>query len=249
MTAAEFLFDAILKAHVAAGFVSLLCFWAAIASKKGGKFHVRTGRVFEWCMYAVAVSAIVLCAYRLWDPFVFRDAGSEDAATTLRMLAVFLGYLGIVTLATTRHGVRVIRTRRDPESIRTPFHIALNAAAVLSGLAMIPIGLSVPPPFRYILIGMSPIGIFVGGGALGYIRRPGTTRMAWWYAHMGAMIGAGIAAHTAFLVFGAQRLFTFQLEGALAMVPWLAPTVVGVPAIFIWIAHYRRKFGETDAMN
>ena len=47
------------------------------------------------------------------------------------------------------------------------------------------------------------------------MRHPGTEHMGWFYSHMGSMIGGGIAFHTAFAVFGAQRLWDYSLEGAL----------------------------------
>ena len=62
-------------------------------------------------------------------------------------------------------------------------------------------------------------------------------------AHVaGSMLGGGIAFHTAFAVFGAQRLWAYELAGPLAVVPWLLPTAVGIPAIIVWTRYYRRKF-------
>lgn len=34
------------------------------------------------------------------------------------------------------------------------------------------------------------------------------------------------------------------LDGWLAIVPWVAPTMIGVPAIALWTRHYRRKFSR-----
>jgi hypothetical protein len=71
--------------------------------------------------------------------------------------------------------------------------------------------------------------------------------MAWWYEHMGAMLGGGIAFHTAFLVLGLQRLLALPLMGTAMVVPWLLPTVIGLPTIAIWTRYYRRKFREDRA--
>jgi hypothetical protein len=62
--------------------------------------------------------------------------------------------------------------------------------------------------------------------------------MHWWFEHMSSMLGACIAATTAFSVVNANNLGlqTFSL------IVWLAPSVVGVPAIAIWTRYYRRKF-------
>ena len=81
-------------------------------------------------------------------------------------------------------------------------------------------------------------------GNLQFARKPYPTPMAWWYEHMGSMIGGGIAFHTAFLVLGAGRLFGLQLTGASAAILWILPTIIGLPATAIWVRYYRRKFGE-----
>ena len=58
------------------------------------------------------------------------------------------------------------------------------------------------------------------------------------------MIGAGIAFHTAFAVFGSSRLFDIGLTGWIAVIPWVLPAAIGIPATILWTRHYRRKFGE-----
>jgi hypothetical protein len=65
--------------------------------------------------------------------------------------------------------------------------------------------------------------------------------MHWWFEHMSSMLGACIAATTAFLVVNAPRLGfdTFSI------LVWLAPSIVGVPVIAIWTGYYRRKFART----
>ena len=62
--------------------------------------------------------------------------------------------------------------------------------------------------------------------------------MHWWFRHMSAMLGACIAATTAFLVVNApQAGFS---RGALIV--WLAPSIIGTPVTAIWTAYYRRRF-------
>jgi hypothetical protein len=139
------------------------------------------------------------------------------------------------------HGVRVLATRRAPKELRTPVHTVLNAAAIAASVAMIGLGIALREP---VFAALSPIGLLVGWGNLQFARTPYPTPMAWWYEHMGSMIGGGIAFHTAFLVLGAGRLFGLQLQGANAAILWVLPTIVGLPATAIWVRYYRRKFGE-----
>jgi len=58
------------------------------------------------------------------------------------------------------------------------------------------------------------------------------------------MLGGGIAFHTAFLVIGAGRLLGAQLSGFVAVVPWVLPALIGIPATAIWVGYYRRRFNE-----
>lgn len=164
-----------------------------------------------------------------------------DAATDLRMFSVFLAYLGVITLASVHHGVRAMRTRRDVSALRTPFHTALNGVAIMSSAVVLLFGIltgEIP------LIALSPLGILVGLPNLRYARRPKASKMAHWYEHMGAMIGGGIAFHTAFAVFGIQRFIQYSSEGFVGVLPWILPGVVGSVATSVWQKHYRRKFGE-----
>ncbi len=43
------------------------------------------------------------------------------------------------------------------------------------------------------------------------------------------------------------QLWDLGLDGWVAVVPWVAPAMVGVPATFIWVRHYQKKFGEVTA--
>jgi len=68
-----------------------------------------------------------------------------------------------------------------------------------------------------------------------FIWKP-TEKMFWWYTHLGNFIGSYIAAWTAFLVVTVAPLLH------VGKMIWLVPTVIGVPAIFLTIGYYRRKF-------
>ena len=58
------------------------------------------------------------------------------------------------------------------------------------------------------------------------------------------MIGTGIAAHVAFLNFGAQRLLPGFNLGDWGMLAWFVPVVVGFVASARIEAHYRAKFNR-----
>ena len=240
MTAFILLFDAILLVHVAAGFVGLAAFWIPVFSRKGGRVHVRAGGVFAWCAYVVTVSAVIMVAGRLGS-YRYMGISVADQPESYGF-SVLLGYLGVVTFVMVRQGMRVLATRKAPETLRTPLHEALAWASMSGSVIAIGFGLAVWSDISPVLLAMSPIGLFTGRRMLRLMRDPGGQRMGWFYSHLASMLGAGIAFHTAFIVFGAQRLWPYEIEGPLAIVPWILPTVVGVPAIVIWSRRYRRKF-------
>ena len=240
MTIVNVLFDILILAHVATGFVGLAAFWVPLFARKGGRVHVRAGRIFTYCAYVVTLSAVTASAGRIVSFQVQGIAFAERP--DLYGFALFLGYLGVVTFATVRQAMRVVATRRAPETLRTPFHEALGWASIAGSVAVIAFALGVWSDSSPILLGLSPIGLFTGSSMLRLMRNPGAQHMGWFYSHLGSMLGGGIAFHTAFIVFGAQRVWAYELAGPLAIVPWILPTVIGIPAIVVWTRYYRRKF-------
>jgi xanthosine utilization system XapX-like protein len=93
-----------------------------------------------------------------------------------------------------------------------------------------------------VLLALGPIGLIVGRNVFNYVYRRPQEKMAWWYAHMGAMFGAGIAFHTAFLVFGSREVLDLSILGPFNWVPWVAPGIIGVFGGEYWKNMYRRRF-------
>jgi hypothetical protein len=223
------LYKLALTIHVLAGLTGLAAFWTPALARKGGQLHVQMGRIFYHATCAIALTGLAMAAMILAAPTPGRP----------RVLAWFLCYLIVITFAPVHHGVRVLETRGEPHRIRTPFHTALNASAIVMAIAMIALAFYARQP---IFAALSPIGVLVGRGNLRFARLPYESRMAWWYEHMGSMLGGGIAFHTAFFVIGAGRFFGAYLTGFYATIPWVLPAIIGIPATQIWIRYYRRKF-------
>ena len=78
------------------------------------------------------------------------------------------------------------------------------------------------------------------------MRNPRTEHMGWFYSHMGSMLGGGIAFHTAFAVFGAQRIWDYSLAGAWGVLPSILPTLVGIPGIALGTLYYKKRFNRQD---
>lgn len=230
--------------HVAAGFTGLAAFWIPVFTRKGGKHHRLFGKVFKYCAYLVLLAAGLAVAGHMSQALA-RGHGPSGAPAGFAFL-VFLGYLTVVTYAVLRHGVSVIE-HKDLVSLDTPLNRAWAWLSIAATIVLLSYALYFRPPNQVILYALSPIGVLAGTGILKAIKGRRPERKAWFYEHMGAMIGAGIAFHTAFAVFGSSRLFDLGLSGFAQVIPWIAPAVVGTIASAVWTRHYMRKFGDLPA--
>jgi uncharacterized membrane protein len=215
----------LLYTHIAAGSLGLASMLIPMVAPKGGALHRRAGWVFVVSMGTVAVTALFLCTIRLM----------VDPTAEGRMSAIFLGFISILTGTAVSAGVRVLRTRNRTTAHLHWWDVGLAAVLLASGVGLFGYGLSVAQP---LLIAFSVIGVVNGSSALRYWLRPPQTKMHWWFEHMGHMIGASIAATTAFLVQIANN------SGGQTLLVWLAPTLIGVPGLALWRAYYRRRFGR-----
>lgn len=236
--------------HIIAGSLGLLVFWIPVFAKKGGRVHLLFGKIFAYCSYLVGFSALFISLAKLIAPetwaieVLHRADPSPGVISGIQSSAVFLGYLSIVGLASTRHAIYVVRTRKESSPGAALFHKGLLLSCILSSIGVIAYGIFFATFMKVLLFAMSPIGFLVGQGGLKFMRNPKQSRMAWWYEHMSAIFGAGIAFHTAFLVFGITRVVDIGFDGYLAALPWVAPAIIGAPGSALWIRYYKKKFGE-----
>jgi hypothetical protein len=244
------LFQSLRWMHVIAGGLALLLFWIPAIAPKGGRTHIRAGWFYVVCMSVVVVTAFAMSGLAFTIPLAVRQIARPlspaellDFLRVQRLFATFLAYLAGITLASGWQGIWAIETKREPKAMRTPFSLALNVVVLLAGLTVLILGIkyhSGP------LIGLSPIGPFIGAGNLRYLLRGPQSRMHWWYEHLGSMIGTGIAGYTAFLVFGGSRLFPSFARSQMYTLFWILPSLIGVPVIFMTVAYYQRKFHEAS---
>lgn len=219
------LLDLLMAAHVAGGTVGLLAFWVPAMARKGGPLHRKAGRIYVKGMGVVMVTALPL---------------SVVAFTTGNWIGgTFLLYLIVITGTALYAGLRALRAKAGPHLFITPTQKALAVLNLAVGLTALVVGVATGV---WLLAGFSLIGILAGLGMVNFIRRPPTDPRYWWYEHFGGMIGTGIAAHVAFLNFGARRMIPGYSLGDWGMLAWFVPVVVGVIASNRIEAYYRRKF-------
>jgi len=245
--------------HIGAGFLGLATFWIPAIAKKGSMLHMRCGSLFVLCSYIVGVSAFVSGVWGVADPVGFlRVQGVPDAAAVrnagnVRFLFFILTYLSTAILSGVQMGVRVLRTKNHPEKLDAPrlrYVIHLGGLTALL-LAVFGVAKTLTAVFgsRYVIcIVLGLLGVVDWRENLNFLRNPRPSPRAWWYKHMECMLGCGIGFHTAFLVFGLSRLMpSAALPGAWALLPWILPTLIGIPVMQKWIRYYKRKFGELES--
>jgi len=240
--------------HVVAGVVGLVVFWLPIFARKGKRLHVSAGKVFALCAWIVGITAVGSALGALAWPAAFAGNATLSTTGTFQVRALFgalLGFLGLALLQATYLGLRIIATKQAPEGLASISGRALTASLCLWGLGMAGYGIYLGTAVKGMtglataLMVLGSIGCLSAVADWRFLSRPRPTKMAWWYKHMECMIGCGIAFHTAFLVFGMNRLIGMDgFAGGWALLGWLLPSAIGVPALVFWTRYYKQKFGE-----
>ena len=214
----EILFTIVRSVHISAGTLALVLAPLAMLTVKGGRAHRLWGKIYFWSMAVVASTAVGM---GLWRPKIF-----------LALLAVFSFYMAFA-------GYRAL-SRKRPAQGQGPAALDWAAALVTFAVsaALVVLGLVRPGP-SWQRLGIVPVvfgalGMILAGLDIGKFVRPPADRNAWWFAHMGGMLGSYIATVSAFSVVN----FTFLPIA----VRWLWPTVIGTPLIAVWVAYYRVRF-------
>jgi hypothetical protein len=226
------LLDLLLLAHVAGGAIALVSFWVPAFARKGGPLHRKAGRVYVKGMSVVVATSVPLS-------LVSFARGQWLAGT-------FLLYLFVITSTALYTGTRALKSKAGPHLYVTPLYVLCAWATLLSGLAVLIVGIATK---TWLLAGFSLIGLTAGPSALAFMRKPPDDPRFWWYEHFGGMIGTGIAAHVAFLNFGAQRLIPGFSLGDWGMLAWFLPVVAGLVATSRIEAHYRTRFGTSRRLT
>jgi hypothetical protein len=155
----------------------------------------------------------------------------------------FFLYLFIITATAMYTGLRALKAKSGPAQLITPIYVALGWTTLIGGIVVLTLGLATK---TWLFVGFSTIGLTAGPAQIAFVRKPPTDPRYWWYEHFGGMIGSGIAAHVAFLAFGAGRLIPGYDLGSWGMLAWFLPVIAGVIAIQRLQAHYRAKFATNS---
>lgn len=223
----DFISNALLSLHIITGFISIVLFWIPIFTRKGGKNHRLIGKLYVRLMWIVVLSAAILSI--------------ENLLTGQPIMGAFLGFVALITANPLFYGIAILKQKKGLSSTYQTLHLLFKASIVLTGIALIAYGISLGGQGTAVLM-------FIFGG-LGVADLPGLIRdlrnppkeVEWFKEHLVGMCTSGIAAYTAFFVFGASRFFQALFPGYWAVIPWVAPTVIGVIGIRYTVNQYRKK--------
>jgi uncharacterized membrane protein len=209
----------LLGVHVAAGTVSFVMAPVALATAKGGRAHRRWGKVYFWAMVVVAATALVLSLYR---PILFLAL-----VAVFSFYAAFSAYRVLGQKAAVKGEAHVAAADWAAAAITFTTSLGLAACGLLRP-ALVQ-GLGIPA----VIFGL--IGMRLGAKDMWRFIHPPKEKLFWWYEHLQGMMASYIAAWTAFLVVTVgQFVHAWWL--------WIVPTAIGVPAITLTTAYYKRKF-------
>ncbi|GAB4191370.1 MAG: hypothetical protein Tsb002_19950 [Wenzhouxiangellaceae bacterium] len=224
--------------HIIFGTVGLIAFWFPVLSRKGGILHRRAGQVFRYNAYIV-LGAAGLSVILHMVKMQMENLGPAQYPGNWAFL-LFLGYLALITAIMLHHGLGVLRHKPGLEGLNTPWRRSLAYLSAAASLFIIGWALYWQPPNAILLYALSPLGLMNGIGILRILNGHREHPRQWLTEHLGAMLGCGIAYHTAFFVFGASRLFSEILNGWMVVLPWILPALIGIPAIVWWSRRYRQ---------
>jgi hypothetical protein len=245
----------LLLSHIVPGFAGLIAFWFPVVLKKGSRAHIVTGKVFAICCGLVALSAIIASLWMLISPMTHDprlatlDPAKLPGELRGRMfVGTLLGALGLYTLVPLILSMRWVDAKKDPGAMQKGWLRGLVSVEIIVSGAVMALGIANAiriGPMSWWLISL--LGLAGLQASIKHARdcfETSPLRMQWWYRHMEYTLTCGIAFHTAFFVFGASRFGLAGFTGYTALIPWLAPSLIGIPATRLWIGYYQRKFGD-----
>jgi len=229
------LFSIFLVLHIAAGSIALGLFWVQAAGRKAGARHRQIGRYYQKLMWAAVLSAIVLCLIRITQGSVIG--------------AVFLLFIALITAKPLWMGTQVLNLKtKSQQAVNLARYnqvvLAFNLAIVVFGGAMLVFGFkSSGQSFAVLMMIFGALGLSNVSDLIVTLKSMRSeVAVDWMKEHIVSMGTSGIAAHTAFLVFGANRLLPSAVtQSNWSFVPWVAPAVVGIILIRLAVRKYQPK--------
>ncbi|MBB5744767.1 hypothetical protein [Brevundimonas variabilis] len=221
------LFDLFVVAHVISGATGLVLFWVPVIARKGAHHHRKWGRLFAYSMMATGTSAIGMGLCTLIAPLPTHPE-LTDVPLIRGLFGWMMLYLAVLTIGLAWHGLSVVRNKSAHSGNRHWFNVSLQVLTIVAALNCAVQGFIIG---QYLMVGVATAGLASAVIYLHFIFRDHPPRMEFLMQHFQASLGAGISVYTAFLAFGAVRLFPHH---AFNPAMWAVPTIVGVGLMIYW---------------
>lgn len=237
----------LLIAHIVAGSIALLLFWAPMLAKKGSPLHRKSGRYYAYLLYGVSLSGVLMSAMVLVAPLYFKakylTPGADPAvvAANVRLMASFLGLLSLLSWVSIRQAMLVLQLPKNAGVLKAPLHLLAVGLLLVAGFYVFWLGVTKQ---QTLLIVFSVVAVLNAIGALRFIVKTAPGRMDILRQHISNMLGSAIAIYTAFSAFGGRGLLELSATGQL--ISWLAPSVVGIAFILWYNRMYKDKTTSTN---
>lgn len=230
----EFIVKALLFLHVTFGFTSLVLFWLPVFLKKGGKGHIITGKLYVIAMWIVVVTAALLSI--------------KNVIIGKYFMAAFLGFISLITANPLWYGMVILK--KDKAESSRKGRILFESIILAYSITLLSTGV-----YGVWSGNSGNILLFIFGG-LGLtalptilkLRKADVSKTDRIKEHMVGLLTSGIAAYTAFFVFGGYTWMEKILPGMWQVLPWVAPGVLGGLGITLGVKYFRKK-GMIAAKN
>jgi hypothetical protein len=156
-------------------------------------------------------------------------------------MAAFLGFISLITANPLWYGMAILKKERMRSSLRGRMYYEI--VILLFSIGLLALG------FSGIWAGKSSnLLLFIFGGlgltaipTILQLRKADPEKTDRVKEHMIGLLTSGIAAYSAFFVFGGYTWMNDILPGMWQVIPWVAPGVVGGIGITLGVKYYRRK--------
>ncbi len=223
----EFIVKTLLFLHVSFGFASLVLFWLPVFMKKGGKGHRVVGKLYVFAMWVVVGSAALLSV--------------KNVIIGKYFMAAFLGFISLITANPLWYGMAILRKDKVRKSLKGRLifeSIVLACSIGLLGLGFY--GIWSDNDANVLLFIFGGLGLTAIPTIL-QLRKANPAKTDWIKEHMIGLLTSGIAAYTAFFVFGGYTWMSKILPGMWQVLPWVAPGLFGGIGITLGVKYYRKK--------
>ncbi len=220
----------LLGIHIAAGFSSLACFLIPLFVKKGGDWHIRTGKIYVFAMWIVVTTAAILSVINLIE--------------AKYISAIFLGYLSIITSNPLWYGIAILKYKREIPDHFIIKKIWFERLVFFFGiLIIITFFFMRDQSFAVVLLIFGILGLTAAQEAFTSVKKL-KSKTDVLGEHIQGMITSGIASYTAFLVFGGYSFFADLYSGYTVVVFWTLPGILGGFTIVYFRKQYSKKSPE-----